>query len=686
MRRKKRDKAVIKRFIVVGLDGQDPRNSPTGFMARGQAAQLPEAGRPGLATTVCARRIPSISPVAWSSFGTGTEPAKHNIFDFLDRDKRTYLPQLSSTAIGTVKKFFKLGRWRIPHGETGAASAAVVPSPSGPSSASTTSGAPSCGCRSPFRRTTSTVPSSPPCACPDLLGTQGTFLLFTTRQSDEKFKEGGLRFTCWKGTDRGFTSKIRRSAQQLPRRGAAVNHLPSALEVDKAAKKRAKLDHRRRSATSLELGKSSATWITLTFPAAPMVKVTGICRMQLTEADEHVSLYVTPICPGSRESGHAGLPPVVLRHLPGQEDRTLLDSWGWRRTPGPSTRRSSTTAPSCKQSYDIDREREEMLFAALDKLRFGTPGLRLRRHRPHPAHVLALHGGRPSGRRRHRRIPSTRTPSRSSTSTTMPWWAGSWRSIEEGDVLLVISDHGFSSFRRGVNLNAWLLQEGYLKLKGGGRRLLRVAAGRGLEPDQGLRVGPGGHVSQHQRPRGARHRRTGRRASPQGRDHRQAGATCGTTRRTRSASTRCSIPPVIHQGDPTCVNAPDFIIGYNAGYRTSWDCATGMVSGPIFEDNVKAWSGDHCVDPRLVPGVIFANHALDARGGSLASSTSRRRCYASSAYPTAGSTWMASLSTNGRSFNGRGPGRQEKVPDSGEETGTGSGGVMDPCSTEHTAI
>ena len=34
----------------------------------------------------------------------------------------------------------------------------------------------------------------------------------------------------------------------------------------------------------------------------------------------------------------------------------------------------------------------------------------------------------------------------------------------------------------------------------------------------------------------------------------------------------------------------------------------GKVTGQVFEDNVKAWSGDHCIDPRLVPGVLFASH------------------------------------------------------------------------------
>ena len=26
--------------------------------------------------------------------------------------------------------------------------------------------------------------------------------------------------------------------------------------------------------------------------------------------------------------------------------------------------------------------------------------------------------------------------------------------------------------------------------------------------------------------------------------------------------------------------------------------------------NTKAWSGDHCVDPSLVPGILFCNHRI----------------------------------------------------------------------------
>ncbi|MHC4325862.1 MAG: alkaline phosphatase family protein, partial [Planctomycetota bacterium] len=51
--------------------------------------------------------------------------------------------------------------------------------------------------------------------------------------------------------------------------------------------------------------------------------------------------------------------------------------------------------------------------------------------------------------------------------------------------------------------------------------------------------------------------------------------------------------------------APDLIIGFNKGYRASWETAIGQVTDSIFHENTKAWSGDHCIDRSLVPGVLF---------------------------------------------------------------------------------
>ena len=97
-RRKGNRKALVKKTIFLGLDGLDPKLTER-FIAEGK---LPNLAR--LAETGSYRRLrttyPSLSPVAWSTFATGVSPAKHNIFDFLDRDLKSYLPRLSSARVG----------------------------------------------------------------------------------------------------------------------------------------------------------------------------------------------------------------------------------------------------------------------------------------------------------------------------------------------------------------------------------------------------------------------------------------------------------------------------------------------------------------------------------------------------------------------------------------------------------
>ena len=91
-------RARVRKVIVLGLDGLDPVLAER-LMDEGKLPHLAELRKSGsyqrLRTT-----FPALSPVAWSTFATGVSPAKHNIFDFLDRDLRTYLPRLSSARVG----------------------------------------------------------------------------------------------------------------------------------------------------------------------------------------------------------------------------------------------------------------------------------------------------------------------------------------------------------------------------------------------------------------------------------------------------------------------------------------------------------------------------------------------------------------------------------------------------------
>lgn len=53
--------------------------------------------------------------------------------------------------------------------------------------------------------------------------------------------------------------------------------------------------------------------------------------------------------------------------------------------------------------------------------------------------------------------------------------------------------------------------------------------------------------------------------------------------------------------------APDLIVGFSPGYRSSWGGALGSVSSALIEDNRDAWIGDHCIDARHVPGMLLGS-------------------------------------------------------------------------------
>ncbi len=63
---------------------------------------------------------------------------------------------------------------------------------------------------------------------------------------------------------------------------------------------------------------------------------------------------------------------------------------------------------------------------------------------------------------------------------------------------------------------------------------------------------------------------------------------------------------------PYVNDAPDLIIGFKPGYRVSWQTAIGGAPAGLFDDNFKAWSGDHCINPKAVPGILFVNRKITA--------------------------------------------------------------------------
>ena len=602
LRRKTQAKPWVKRLIIVGFDGQDPKLTDK-FMKKGLLPNMKKLAEAGCYAKI-GTTYPSISPVAWSSFATGTNPARHNIFDFLDRDKRNYLPFLSSTHIGSVEKSLKIGPYRIPLHK--------------PEVRLLRKSKPFWSILGEHQiwSTVLRVPITfPPdkfygaqlsaMCVPDLLGTQGTFLLYTTRPAEKKFKEGGLRFQLEKNGTRMETTL--QGPGNVFREGSPPLEVPLFIDIDRATKTtKLTVDG---ETVELEPMKLS-DWIPLSFKAAPAIKVSGICRMMVTEADDHFSLYVTPINIDPEKPAmpisHPSYYSTYLSKKVGHFCTLGLAEDTWALNEGVTDDGTFLT-----QSYDIDRERQDMFFAALDRLRRGSLVCvfdatdRIQHmfwhylEKDHPANkgayiVKAEHRKAIEEIYKHNDLLVGKVMER----------------LGKDDALIVLSDHGFSSFQRGVNLNRWLQKEGLLTLKQGATgeaewlqdvdwsRTKAYSLGltgmflnmKGREA-QGI-VEPG---EEEKAVKNAIIEKLGG-IKDDGR---------GVVGIRKVFDTK-----VIYEG-PYSENAPDLIIGYNDGYRISWDCATGMVAGPVFEDNVKAWSGDHCVDPRLVPGVFFSNYKID---------------------------------------------------------------------------
>jgi len=179
-----------------------------------------------------------------------------------------------------------------------------------------------------------------------------------------------------------------------------------------------------------------------------------------------------------------------------------------------------------------------------------------------------------------------------------------------------MSDHGFKSFRRGVNLNSWLYMNGYLSLKEGKRESEEWFKDVDWGKTRVYALGLGGiYINQKGR---------------------EAQGTVGPGEETQALKKelmdrltnlkdaekdsvainrlfdRDQLPP-----GPYKENCPDLVVGYNEGYRVSWDSVTGKVNETVFEDNIKAWSGDHCIDPGIVPGVFFCTRKVSTKNPSI---------------------------------------------------------------------
>ncbi len=577
--------ARVKRIIFLGLDGLDPRLTEQ-YMREGKLPNLARLAALGSYTRL-RTTFPSLSPVAWSTFATGVSPARHNIFDFLDRDLKSYLPQLSSARITAASRVLRLGRLRIPLSRPGL----EFRRKSRPFwTILGEHGIPSTVLRIPI-----TFPPqkfngkllSAMCT-PDLKGTQGSFSEFTTSREPASFesgfrypldRSGGVLRGQIEGPDDPFLDA------GTPLRVAfdlIVNGASAELRIENEVH-------------ALRPGEYTP-WIRLQFRTAVHTAVPGIVRFLLTSTTPEVSLYMSPINIDPEKPAlpisQPGFYAAYLANLIGPFATTGMAEDTWALNEG-----VIDSDAFLKQAWDIFAERETMFLRALENTRRGVVAcvfdtsdriqhMFYRQFQngsgPHAGVIEDLY--------RRMDILVGKAAGHAGTETAF----------------FVLSDHGFCSFRRGVNLNSWLHQHGYLALKNdsGDSTFLRgvdwsrtraYALGlggmylnlRGRESQGAVEPGAEAEALKRELIGGLTALRDG------------AAVPIGNVYATGA----------LYQG-PYLSAAPDLIVGYNDGYRVSWDGAVGRIAPSIIEDNPKAWSGDHCVDPVLVPGVLFSNRTL----------------------------------------------------------------------------
>jgi predicted AlkP superfamily phosphohydrolase/phosphomutase len=598
--------ALVDKVVIIGLDGLEPSLTEK-FMAEGKLVHLAKLRREGsyarLQTTT-----PAISPVAWSSFMTGSEPSKHNIFDFLSRDPRTYLPALSSARIGGPKRVLSWGKYRIPLTK--------------PEIRGFRKSVPfwkilgQAGIFSTVIRVPITFPPekfaghllSGMCT-PDLKGSQGTFAFYTTDKGKVEKKEGGVAIPVdvIDGRIETFISGPDNSLLKKP------EELQLPLTVD--------IDREKGEATltvpgqRLRLKKGVfSPWVKLVFRPGLGMKIKAIARFYVSALEPHFEMYLTPLNIDPEKPAlpiaHPFIYSIYLSKLLGSFITLGEANDTWALNEG-----ALNEASFLDLTYSNHHEWEAMLFNALGKTKKGA--------------VVCVFETTDSIQHMFWRYLDIAHPARKTAPSEMSpgviedlyqkmddLVGRVWQRLGPRSVLIVMSDHGFKSFRRGVNLNSWLYLNGYLRLKEGKKWSEEWFKDVDWERTRAYALGLGGlYINQKGR--------EAKGAVPPGEETRALKAELiKKLSGLRDSQTGEVAITEVHDRDkiyagPYKDNAPDLIIGYNQGYRASWDSVTGKVDDTVFEDNSKAWSGDHCIDPRHVPGVFFSNRKVSHKSPSI---------------------------------------------------------------------
>lgn len=596
----------VRRIVVLGLDGLDPKILGR-LISKGKLPNFESLATTGhfseLGTT-----LPAISPAAWSSFAVGNDPSRHGIYGFITRDKKTYDPQLSSAEVVECHRKLQIGGYQCPlskqrvrmlrkgvpfwevlgkhYIETAVLRVPITYPPE------------------PFRgRLLSGM------CVPDLLGGQGTYTLYSSTENHPNGDEGqrrvlkfenGVARTHVSGPEHPFSSE--RNSLTIPLKvelGKGGDSLSFSVQ-----------NHH----FDLQIGQFSE-WIQLRFGAGPM-RLAGMVQFYVLSVYPHVEIYMSSVHVAPER-------PVTAISHPRLFSNYLAKQIGSFGTLGLMEDTSALNdgvldeGGFLKQVSQYYRERKQMFFSSLKKKAnqvvvcvFDTPD------RVQHMFWRYVDKGHPALKEGD---SHTYANAIDETYVEMDRLVGETvKKLRKGTLLVVMSDHGFTSFRRCVNLNTWLHHNGYLYLNEDADCDRDWLGSVDWSRTRAYALGLAGIFLNLKGRESKGIVEPGREAEEL---LTEIQAKLQSLRDTSTSAPPLAIRRVIvtrrEMNGPYSAEGPDLLVAYQDGYRCSWESAKGQVTKDVFCDNDRSWSGDHCVDPELVPGVVLLNRPISKHEPSI---------------------------------------------------------------------
>jgi predicted AlkP superfamily phosphohydrolase/phosphomutase len=555
--------------------------------------------------------IPPQSPVAWSNLITGMNAGGHGIFDFIHRDPKTLQLYYSASQVEPPKHGLDIGNWVIP---LGSGTAKQLRHGKAFWEVLDERGIPNTVFRIPanFPPIKADGHTLSGMGTPDLRGSYGTFSFYTDNPMVPAGAVEGGQIIPVQVQDSQMAADLIGPDNSF-RKGSppATERFTVSLDPVESV---AKIEVQDQTFVLRE-GEWS-DWVHVQFQLIPWFSsVKGICRFYLKQAHPRFELYVSPINIDPAD-------PALPLSTPKNYSRELAEEVGEFYTQGISEDTKALSAAVLddkeylEQAHTVLAEHRRIFDEEFPKFRDGVfffyfSSLDLNSHMfwrlmdvHHPEYDAGLAAKYGSA------IADFYHQLDEVLGEVLP-------KLDDHTTLLVLSDHGFAPYNRSFNLNTWLLNNGYIVLKPN-------PTGDQNEPFANVdwsqtRAYGLGLNGLYLNLRGREREgivEPGTQADALLQEIKAKLLQVRDPQNQAPVITRIDRASEVYQG-PYADKGPDMLVGYNRGYRAGWQTILGNFPADVLEDNTNPWSGDHCMDYTLVPGVLLSNHKIGAEAPAL---------------------------------------------------------------------